>query len=103
MLFRLGELIAQAEGAAIFAERAAKAPSRATPLPPATLAAMARVFAREAAARVFFEGARWAMAAGQTDPAFLGALDLGAVLAGQGGGIEDMDVVSGSLAETFPV
>jgi hypothetical protein len=60
------------------------------------------VFAREAAARVCFEGARWAVAAGQTDPAFLRALDLNQVLAGQAGGIEDMDVVSGSLAETFP-
>jgi hypothetical protein len=60
------------------------------------------VFAREAAARVAFEGARWAVAAGQTDPAFLGSLDWDQVLGGQAGGIEDMDVVAGSLAETFP-
>jgi len=102
VLFRLGELVAQAEGAAVFAQRAATAPTTAIPLPPATLAAMSRVFAREAAARVAFEGARWAIAAGQTDPEFLRSLDLNQLLAGQAGGIEDMDVIAGSLAETFP-
>jgi alkylation response protein AidB-like acyl-CoA dehydrogenase len=102
VLFRLGELVAQAEGAAVFALRAAKAPTTAIPLPPATLCAMARVFAREAAARVAFEGARWAVAAGQTDPSFLRSVDWGEVLAAQAGGIEDMDLIAGSLAETFP-
>jgi alkylation response protein AidB-like acyl-CoA dehydrogenase len=102
VLFRLGELVAQAEGAAVFAERAATAPTTAIPLPPATIAAMSRVFAREAAARVAFEGARWAVAAGGSDPGFLRAIDWGEVLAGQAGGIEDMDVVAGSLAQTFP-
>ncbi|HET7826856.1 MAG TPA: acyl-CoA dehydrogenase family protein [Anaeromyxobacter sp.] len=102
VLFRLGELVAQAEGAGVFSERAAKAPTKAIPLPPSTLAAMARLFAREAAARVAFEGARWAIAAGQTDPAFLRSIDLERALAAQAGGIEDMDVVAGSLAETFP-
>jgi len=102
VLFRLGELVAQAEGAAVFAQRAATAPTTAIPLPPATLAAMSRVFAREAAARVAFEGARWAIAAGQTDPEFLRSLDLNQLLAGQAGGIEDMDVIAGSLAQTFP-
>ena len=47
----------------MFAERAAKAPTKAIALSPATLAAMSRVFARGAAARVAFEGARWAVAA----------------------------------------
>jgi alkylation response protein AidB-like acyl-CoA dehydrogenase len=103
VLFRLGELVAQAEGAAVFAERAAHNPTTAIRLPPATIAAMARVFAREAAARVGFEGARWAMAAGQTDPQFVRSLDLNAILTAQAGGIEDMDVIAGSLAQTFPV
>jgi alkylation response protein AidB-like acyl-CoA dehydrogenase len=102
VLFRLGELVAQAEGAAVFAQRAATAPTTAIPLPPATIAAMSRVFAREAAARVAFEGARWAVAAGQTDPEFLRSIDWRQVLAGQAGGIEDMDVITGSLAQTFP-
>jgi alkylation response protein AidB-like acyl-CoA dehydrogenase len=103
VLFRLGELVAQAEGAAVFAQRVATAPTTAIPLPPSTLAAMSRVFAREAAARVAFEGARWAIAAGQTDPEFVRSMDWGEVLAGQAGGIEDMDVIAGSLAQTFPV
>jgi alkylation response protein AidB-like acyl-CoA dehydrogenase len=102
VLFRLGELVAQAEGAAVFAERAAKAPTKAIPLPPSTEAAMARLFAREAAARVALDGARWAIAAGQTDAGFLRAVELDRALAAQAGGIEDMDVVAGSLAETFP-
>jgi acyl-CoA dehydrogenase len=102
VLFRLGELVALAEGAAVFAERAATAPTTAIPLPPATIAAMSRVFAREAAARVAFEGARWVMAAGQTDPDFVRSMDWSEVLAGQAGAVEDMDVIAGSLAETFP-
>jgi alkylation response protein AidB-like acyl-CoA dehydrogenase len=102
VLFRLGELVAQAEGAAIFAQRAATSPTKAIPLPPATLAAMSRLFAREAAARVAFDGARWAVAAGQTDPGFLRSIDWERALAAQAGGIEDMDVVAGSLAQTFP-
>jgi alkylation response protein AidB-like acyl-CoA dehydrogenase len=102
VLFRLGELIALAEGAAVFAERAATAPTTAIKLSPATIAAMSRVFAREAAARVAFEGARWAVAAGQTDPEFLRSIDWSRALAGQAGGIEDMDVIAGALAETFP-
>jgi alkylation response protein AidB-like acyl-CoA dehydrogenase len=103
VLFRLGDLVAQAEGAAVFAQRAATAPTTAIPLPPATEAAMSRVFAREAVARVAFEGARWAMAAGQSDPGFVASLDWNRVLAGQKGGVEDMDLVAGSLAQTFPV
>lgn len=102
VLFRLGELVAQAEGAAVFAHRAATSPTTAIPLPPATIAAMSRAFAREAAARVAFEGARWAIAAGQTDPDLLRSFDWNAILAGQAGGIEDMDVIAGSLAQTFP-
>jgi len=102
VLFRLGELVAQAEGAAIFTERVARSPTTAIALPPATLAAMSRVFARDAAAKVAFDGARWAIAAGQTDPNLLRSFDWNAILAGQAGGIEDMDVIAGSLAQTFP-
>src|SRR5512142_3274783 len=102
VLFRLGELVALAEGAAVFAERVATAPRAATPLPPATLAAMSRVFARDAAARVAFEGARWAVAAGQADPAFPRSFDWNRILAGQAGGIDDMDVIAKSLAQAFP-
>jgi alkylation response protein AidB-like acyl-CoA dehydrogenase len=102
VLFRLGELVSLAEGAAVFAQRVATAPTTAIPLPPATLAAMSRVFARDAAARVAFEGARWALAAGQTDREFLRSFDWNQILAGQAGGIEDMDVIARSLAQVFP-
>ncbi len=102
VLFRLGELVSLAEGAAVFAERAATAPTRAIPLPPETISAMSRVFARDAAARVAFEGARWAVAAGQTDPDFLRSFDFGQLLAGQAGGIEDLDLIAKSLAQAFP-
>src|SRR5512136_2181550 len=68
VLFRLGELIAYAETAAMFAERVASKPTNASGLSPATLQAMARVHAREALVRVASDGLRWANAAGQTDP-----------------------------------
>ena len=72
MLFRLGELVAWTEAAGVFAERAAavadgtaheKSPKR---FDATTLAAMSRVFAREAAARVALDGSRWV--AGAADP-----------------------------------
>jgi alkylation response protein AidB-like acyl-CoA dehydrogenase len=102
LLFRLGELIAQAEGAAVFAERAATAPTKAVPLPPETIAAMSRAFARDAAVRVASEGARWTIAAGQADPDFPRSIDWSRILAGQAGGIEDMDAITKSLAQAFP-
>jgi len=102
VLFRLGEMVTQAEGAAVFAERAATAPTKAIPLPPSTIDAMSRVFAREAAAKVAFDGARWAIAAGQSDPGFLRSIDWTQALAGQAGGIEDMDTIAGGLVQTFP-
>ncbi len=68
LLFRLGELIAYAETAAIFAERAACQTPTVSDLGPETLQAMARVHAREAALKVATDGLRWAIGAGQTDP-----------------------------------
>src|SRR5512147_2681544 len=83
VLFRLGELIAYAETAALFAERAAAAPSTASGLEPQTLAAMARIHAREAILKVASEGLRWGIGAGQTDPGLASALHLEAALAAQ--------------------
>ncbi len=74
VLFRLGELTAFAETAAVFAERAAATPSEASGLPPAVLATMARAFAREAFLKVAAEGLKWANAAGQADPGLSKAL-----------------------------
>jgi hypothetical protein len=102
VLFRLGELIAWAEGAAIFAERSVTAPTRAIGLEPDVLQAMSRVFARQAAGRVACEGMQWAIGAGQTDAALARTLNLEGALAAQAGLVEDMDQVARKLNEAFP-
>ena len=102
VLFRLGELIAYAETAALFAERAATAPTTASGLEPATLQAMARVHAREAVLKVATEGLRWAIGAGQTDPNLKHLLDLDAAVAAQAGLVEDMDKIAADLVRAFP-
>jgi alkylation response protein AidB-like acyl-CoA dehydrogenase len=102
LLFRLGELIAYAEPAALFAERAASAPSKASGLEPATLGAMARVHSREAALKVATEGLRWAIGAGQTDPSLRQQLNLDAAVAAQVGLVEDMDRIAADLNRAFP-
>jgi len=102
VLFRLGELIAYAETAALFAERAASAPTKASGLEPATLEAMARVHAREAALKVASDGLRWAVGAGQTDPSLSRLLDLDAAVAAQAGLVEDMDRIAADLNRAFP-
>jgi alkylation response protein AidB-like acyl-CoA dehydrogenase len=102
ILFRLGELIAWAETAALFAERAATKPSAATPFAPETLRAMARVHAREAALKVAADGLRWCISAGQTDPNLAGSLGLPAIYAAQAGQIEDMNLVAEKLIVAFP-
>jgi alkylation response protein AidB-like acyl-CoA dehydrogenase len=102
VLFRLGELIAYAETAALFAERAASAPSKASGLEPATLEAMARVHSREAALKVATEGLRWAIGAGQTDASLPRLLNLDAAVAAQAGLVEDMDRIAADLNRAFP-
>jgi alkylation response protein AidB-like acyl-CoA dehydrogenase len=102
VLFRLGELIAYAETAALFAERAASAPTKASGLEPVTLEAMARVHAREAALKVAGDGLRWAIGAGQTDAALPGLLNLDAAVAAQAGLVEDMDQIATDLVRAFP-
>ena len=102
VLFRLGELIALAETAAIFSERAVTAPTKAIALEPAAFEAMARVHARDAALRVASDGLRWANGAGQTDPGLAQALGVEAAFAAQKGQIEDMDFLARELARAFP-
>ena len=102
ILFRLGELIAWAETAALFAERAATKPSTATPLAPEALRTMARIHAREAAMKVAADGLRWCIAAGQTDPNLAGSLGLPAIYAAQAGQIDDMNLVAEKLIAAFP-
>jgi alkylation response protein AidB-like acyl-CoA dehydrogenase len=104
VLLRLGELVAWTECAAAFARRSAAAADGGLPakgdrrFDAPALAAMSRVFAREAALKVTIEGLRWVHGAA---PAFDADLDravgLAAVLAAQGGLIEDMDAIADAL------
>jgi hypothetical protein len=102
VLFRLGEIIAWAETAAIFAERVAAKPTSAIPLDVPTRQAMARVHAREAALKVATDGLHWAIGSGQGDPNLGSSLNLPAIYEAQAGLIDDMDLVAGKLAEAFP-
>lgn len=104
VLFRLGALIAQAEGARAMAARAARvAQGQANPKTDArfgaeALAAMSRVYAREAAARVAEEGlCLVAGAGGVADGELTGfenKLGLSAVHRAQAGLLADMDYVA---------
>jgi alkylation response protein AidB-like acyl-CoA dehydrogenase len=107
VLFRLGELVAHTEGAAALSRRAARAADGALTdkadrrFDAATLAAMARVFARQAALTTAMEGLRWVRGGGgasDDDVDRLGtAIGLGAVLRAQGGLLEDLDAVADAL------
>jgi alkylation response protein AidB-like acyl-CoA dehydrogenase len=82
VLFRLGDLITTTECAEVFAQRAAAAidgtsfDKRLDRFDGAAMAAMPRVFAREAAQKVGQEGVRWV--AGSVEP---GSADVAALLA----------------------
>ena len=102
VLLRLGELIARTEGAGCFAGRAAAALDGALPdkadhrFDPSALAAMSRVFARDAAQAVACEGLRWVIGAGGAGEV-KASLGLDAVAAAQAGLIADMDRVADAL------
>ncbi len=102
ILFRLGELAAWAETAAVFSERAAAKPSTVLPFSAAVLRAMARVHAREAHLKVSTEGLKWANAAGQTDGNLASRLGVEMAFAAQAGRIEDEDLLARELARAFP-
>jgi alkylation response protein AidB-like acyl-CoA dehydrogenase len=107
ILLRLGELISYAECSGSLARRAArkeenklneKANQR---FDAAAVAALSRIFAREAALKVAEEGLRWVIGAGGvTDadiPAFEASLGLPAIHRAQSGQIADMDYVADIL------
>jgi alkylation response protein AidB-like acyl-CoA dehydrogenase len=107
ILLRLGELIAIAEGAESLARRAAKAAEKE--LNPKTdirfdavgLAAISRIFARDAALKVAQDGLRWICGAGGVSEnemsAFETALGFPAINRAQAGLIADMDYVADVL------
>lgn len=102
ILFRLGELIAHTEGAAIFAERVASKPTEAIPLDVPTRQALSRIYARDVAIKVANDGLRWLIGAGQSDPNLANTLNLPAIFAAQKDQIADMDLAARQLAVAFP-
>ena len=102
VLLRLGELISYAECAGALARRAAASAAGALPeksdtrFDAAALAALSRVFAREAALKVAEEGLRWVAGAG-SGADLAGALPIDRVRAAQAGLLADMDRVADAL------
>jgi alkylation response protein AidB-like acyl-CoA dehydrogenase len=107
ILLRLGELIAYAESAGSLARRAAlmadnklneKSNRR---FDTATLSAISRIFAREAALKVAQDGLQWVLGAGGVSdaelPAFETSLGLPGIRRAQTGLISDMDFVADAL------
>lgn len=101
VLFRLGELIAYAETAAVFAERVVDKPTTAINLDIPTRQALARIHGREAALKVAADGLRWSIGAGQTDPALANSLNLPGIYQAQTGLLEDMDLAAAALNKAF--
>lgn len=103
VLFRLGELVAYAETAALFSERVLKQPTEAINLDVPTRQALARIHAREAALKVAADGLRWTIGAGQTDAQLADSLNLPAIYQTQTGLIADMDFAAAELTKAFAV
>jgi alkylation response protein AidB-like acyl-CoA dehydrogenase len=107
ILFRLGELVTYAECAGCFARRAARAAEGSlnektnTRFSAEALAAMSRVFAREASTKLASEGMRWVVgSAGLQDKEVSdleSKLGVPALYRAQGGLIQDMDQVADVL------
>jgi alkylation response protein AidB-like acyl-CoA dehydrogenase len=104
ILLRLGEWIAYAECAATLARRAARAAEgklhekASQRFDAATLAALSRIFAREAAMKVAQDGLRWIAGAGDAEmPELAAAVNLPAIHRAQTGLIADMDFVADVL------
>jgi alkylation response protein AidB-like acyl-CoA dehydrogenase len=109
VLFRIGELASYVEGADAFARHAVRAqmeqlnPKSPKRFDASATAAMARVFAREAAQRVAVDGMRWvigAQSAGNADVSSLEAsARLSKIYTAQAGLIDDMNQVGDALYE----
>ncbi|GAA4397749.1 hypothetical protein GCM10023168_03020 [Fodinibacter luteus] len=111
LLFRIGELVATTETALVFAREADKAMAGArfekspTRFDGEAVAAMSRVFAREAAQHVAVDGTRWVAGALEPDSPVLARLTgipTDAIRAAQAGLVADMDRVSDVLYGRSP-
>jgi alkylation response protein AidB-like acyl-CoA dehydrogenase len=111
VLFRLGELVARAEGAAALARRAARAAEGALDeradarFTPEALAAVSRAHGREAALDVATQALRWILGA-ETQAgeaaSFPTEVGMPAIVAAQAGLLADMDRVADALYERTP-
>jgi alkylation response protein AidB-like acyl-CoA dehydrogenase len=101
VLFRLGELVAWAEGTAVFAERVTAKPTEAIQLDVPTRQALSRIFGRDAALKVAADGLRWTIGAGQSNPNLAAALNLPGIYQAQAGQVADMDFVAEQLNTVF--
>ena len=101
ILFRIGELIAWAETAAVFAERVVDQATEAIPLDVPTRQALSRVYGRQAALKVAADGLSWTIGAGQTDTNLANSLNLPGIYAAQAGLLEDMDFAASHLNAAF--
>jgi alkylation response protein AidB-like acyl-CoA dehydrogenase len=101
VLFRLGELVAQAEGAAVFAQRAATAPTKAIRCRPPR-SRRCRACSPAKPPRASPSRVRGGHRCRADRPRFPARDRLEPGPRRTGRRIEDMDVISGSLAETFP-
>ena len=107
VLFRLGEMIAQAEAAAVFAGRVQSKPTEAIPLDVPTRQALSRIYARGAALNVAAQGMQWVTGAlgegaSLTGESLAGSLNLPAIYQAQDGLIADMDFAAEQLNQAFP-
>ena len=107
VLLRLGELIAFVECAGALSRRAATAlegkldPKADTRFDAPTLAALARIFARDASLRAVADGVRWVVGAGGAPDGIVApivsALDAEAIYRGQAGLVDDLDRVADAI------
>ncbi len=107
VLFRLGEMIAMTETAAIFAERIQSKPTQAIPLDIPTRQALSRIYARQVALNTATQGMQWVTGAMPEGASLSGqslaaSLDLPAIYQAQAGLIVDMDFAAEQLNKVFP-
>ncbi|MFL6152328.1 MAG: acyl-CoA dehydrogenase family protein [Ornithinibacter sp.] len=109
ILLRLGELVAEAEGAAALTRRAAAAMEGRLPekaektYDAAALTLISRVAARNAAAKVAEQGLRWVSGAAEpgASGALAAALPMEAVRAAQSGLLADLDALAAAVYSRF--
>ena len=105
ILFRLGELMARTEAAAIFSERVVSHPSQASPLPKPVQQALARIYARQAALDTATSGLQWVVGAGQdgnAPPPQIDQFNLPAIYQAQSGLLADMDYAAEQINRCIP-